>query len=276
MVKRRFIAISIGLLFLLTAASSVASANLNIAVESQGSIVRVMDDIQILQEDVVQDVVAIMGDIKVNNLIRGDVISVLGGINQGPNSQIYGDITEISRFDGRIIRRFNIPFLGWSFRIFRLIIYYGLAVLIISLLPEQEQEMAKSLADYPLRKLLIGFVSLLALPIIILIAGLSLIGIPLIPFIILAFMIVKFIGYIAVALFIGQRIKEVGQFDLNLFLELLLGITILGLVRFIPLLGGLSYLIVALFALGVVFDTKFGTNKPWFKKIEKINDLKDD
>lgn len=50
-------------------------------------------------------------------------------------------------------------------------------------------------------------------------------------------------------------------------LATLLGAVVLSLVRFVPFLGITLFSIAGLFGLGSVLATKFGTNKPWIRRM---------
>jgi hypothetical protein len=128
--------------------------------------------------------------------------------------------------------------------------------------------MAAALGNDPLRKLFVGFIALILTPVLVLITAITVVGIPLVPFLILGFIAAKFIGYVAVAFYVGNRIKNTATLNINIFVELLIGVLILWLIKLIPFVGFLASLIVTIFALGLVFSTKFGTNRPWFKKKE--------
>ncbi|WP_148217689.1 hypothetical protein [Acetohalobium arabaticum] len=203
------------------------------------------------------------GVIKVNNIIGGDLVSLLGNVESGPDAVVKGEITKIGG-PGHVVT----GFFGWEFSIFRVIVFYGLAVLVFVLIPKHQRRMTAALMEKPVRKLFIGFIALFALPVVISVAGISLIGIPLIPFMILSFIIAKFIGYVAVVLAVGGRIRTVGNFEMNIFLQLLAGVVILWLIRSLAVIGVISYLVVTALAVGTIIDTKFGTNRPWFNKEE--------
>lgn len=277
----------------LTGSASAAMAAVNINVQNESSIVRIMNDIVIPAGETVNgDVVAILGDVRIdgavngnvvvvlgdidlNNTVQGDVVSVLGEIRQGPNGKITGSIIETNNPGG-----FNIPgFHGWpqgvnpfrfswGFRFFNMVVLFGLAALTLALLPSQIRNMAVTLGDDAGRKLLVGFVAVLLVPALFFVSLISLIGIPLIPVIVLVLVSAKFIGYVAVALFVGIRIKQTGGLHSSTFLELFLGVLVLWLVRLVPVVGWISALVVTMFALGLVLDTKFGTNSPWFRRKE--------
>ncbi len=272
---------------------SAAMAAVNFQVDGEASIVKVLSDIEIAAGETVNgdvvgvlgdvtvdgevngDVVAVLGDVKINHIVRGDVISVLGRITKGPNAQILGQIIETNRPGGLNLPQIehlpfrNMPFrFGWGYRLFNLVLLFGLAALTLALLPDNVRSMSAALGRDPGRKLLVGFIAILLVPVLFFLTAISLIGIPLIPFIVLAIVIGKFIGYVAVAMFVGSRLRQTGGLHTGTFLELFLGILLLWLVTLVPVFGWLSGLVVTMIALGLVLDTKFGTHNPWFRRRE--------
>lgn len=266
------------------------AAAAGVSAESGNSIVRIMNDITVPAGETVNgDVVAILGDIRIdgvvrgnaiailgdidlNNIVHGDVVSVLGDLRKGPNAQIYGQTVEASRPEDFRAPNINIRHFGrwsginWGMRLFNLAVLFGLATLILALLPNQVRTMSAALAGDTGRKLLIGFVTVLLIPALFLITAISIIGIPLLPILALVLVAAKFIGYVAVALHMGGRIKNTAGMSGNIFLELGFGVLILWLVRLVPVFGWLSALLVTMFAFGLVIDTKFGTNNPWLRR----------
>lgn len=271
---------------------ATSAAEVSINVDQDSSIVKVLGDIHVSKEqEVVEDVVAVLGDIKIdgkvngdvvavlgdieiNNSIGGDLVSLLGTIDQAPQTYIAGDVVEVDGF--QTAWEFDLPFilLGWGFKILKLIVVYGLAVLVVALFPTREKTMTAALAETPVKKLGIGSLCLLLLPVFILLSVISIIGLPLVPVIVLAFLIIQFIGSVAVALLVGQRIKATANLEVNILVELLFGVVALWLVKSIPILGALAYLVIAAFSLGVVVDTKFGAASSWLnlEGLERISD----
>ncbi|WP_027340779.1 hypothetical protein [Halonatronum saccharophilum] len=290
--------LAVSLVFVVLSSDILAQPDEVLIVDSNESIIKIMDDIYISEEMVVDgDVVAIMGNVKVdgrvkgdlvsimgnidiNNKIDGDLVSIMGRVNEGPTAQVGGDNIQIIGGRGIIIRdkfKFSLPhnLFRWSFRISRFLILLALVALTYALLPKQEEAMALALEEEPLKKIGKGFLSLLVFPLIIVATLLSIVGIPLVPFIIIAFFIIRFIGYIGVALFVGNRVNNTAKANMNVYLRLLIGVTILWLVRLVPVIGVLTSIIVTAFALGLILDTKFGTGNPWFKRYE-VDDSSDE
>ncbi len=244
------------LVFVGLSTNLIAQTDGALRLENGGSIVKVMDDIHISEEMVVNgdvvaimgdigidgrvrgDVVSVMGDIRINNKVDGNVISIMGRMKEGPMAQIHGDIIQVIGGRNIVIGGKDISppfgqFFRWSFRISRLIILLALVVLTYALLPKQEEAMALALSKNPIKKFVKGLVTLLAMPLVFIITLLSILGIPLIPFIVVAFVIAMIIGYVGVALFVGNRINDTAKTEMNVYIRLLIGVIILWLLRLV-------------------------------------------
>lgn len=234
----------------------------------EGDVVAVVGDVK-LDGKVKGDVVAVVGDVELNNVVEGDVVAPLGKIHKGPYGKVLGEVLDINNLRLNILppRHFNLRIThNWGIKFFNLIILFGAGALVLAFMPENIKTMTFELKKDPFRKLLIGFLTMILVPVVILLTAISIIGLPLIPFVILALVISKFIGYTSVAFYTGSRIKEQSSLNTNTLLELFLGMIVLWLISFIPFIGFLSYLIVTMLALGLVIETKFGTNRPWFNR----------
>ena len=287
--KRLILTMVCLLLFNLVLSATVMAIDVDVDINDNGnSIFKIMNDINIPSDRVVDgdvvtimgdinvngrvkgDVVAVLGDIFVNNVIEGDLVSIMGEIEKGSKTQVSGDTTEVSigkeNFDFAIPPFIDI--FGWNLKIFKLIMLFGLSVLIFSLMPKKQEHMALAIEKEFFRKLFIGIISILLLPIVMFLFVLTIIGIPFIPVLLLTFVVIKFIGYVAVVFLVGCKIAEIGKKDFNIYLKLLIGVVVLWLLNSIPVIGFMLYSMVSFLALGVIIDTKFGTNNPWFKRKE--------
>ena len=280
--------IGIGLFF----AEEVSAQN-SVSIQTENDIMKILGDIYVAENEVVNgnvisilgdievegrvkgDVVSILGDIKLNNIVEGDLVSVLGQVNRGPDAQVLGETTQVrvgdinisglSRIIPRNVRRvwFNIS--GGMFSIFRLITLFGLVLLVFALMPGKQKNMAEAVKQSLVRKLLIGLLTFLCFPVILFLFMISILGIPAVPFIIMGFFVISFLGYVSVAYLTGETIAGISDQGINIYLTLFLGVLVLWILNSIPFLGFLFRLLILFISLGVIIDTKFGTNQPWFK-----------
>ena len=262
-----------------------------------GNIVAIFGDVEV-NNDVEGDVVAIFGDVDVNRNIEGDVLSILGNVDVG--ATVVGDVTTIM---GEIIRREGSEITGdifsgsfttvlrsapfrrslrrtpfWNFHhmigsfnnVFRLLMLFGLALLVMALMSEKQKAMARSIEENIGKRLLTGFLGTVVIFAFMFLLIISCVGILFLPLIIPAILIINFIGYTAVAYFTGGKISEIGDKKFNIYLTLFLGILSLWLLNIVPFVGWIFHLLIMFLSLGTVIDTRFGTNKPWFKKNKKV------
>lgn len=239
----------------------------------EGDLVAIMGNINV-EGRVRGDVISVLGDIHLNNTIEGDVVSVAGRITRGERAEIMGSTTQVRLGEIRIgsfLSRQRIGGLwqlwgtGTAFGLFRLIVLFGLVLLVFSLLPERERNMAYELEKSPGRILIIGLIGVLLFPVLLLLMAITIIGLPVIPLLIFLFFGINFIGYVAVVYFAGERIAAVGKNGMSIYLRLFLGVLVLWVLNSVPLFGWIFYLLLMFLSLGVVLDTKFGSGSRWFK-----------
>ena len=227
---------------------------------------------------VMEDVVVIGGGSRINGPVGGDVFAVGGLVVLEANARVDGDVTGIGRgveiHPGALVRGKTVdmgmphfyrwrgwlafyPRPGFLWRGMNAAAVAALAVLLGALFPGALDNVAGAVGGQPGRSFLLGLVLALAFVPGALFLVLTIVGIPLIMVLAAGFVAAWMMGYAAVALLIGRRITGEGR--LGMIVEILVGVVMLGLVRFLPVFGWLIGLAAALFGLGAVFDTRFGT-----------------
>lgn len=221
------------------------------------------------------DIVAVMGSVNVNGEVTGDVTAVGGYIIKGENGKVYGDINEIGLGQGisgfaRNLGRPRFNSRSWSynnvfprnfsfFNVANLLGLIALGSLLVVFFPNIVKNALANVDKMVGRKALIGFGSILLLPIAIVLTAITIIGIPLIPVIIGLFIAAGFFGYVAITIYLGRKITQRIDVKSNIFLELAIGALLLWLIKFVPFFGGLSSLVVLIIGVGLAADTRFGT-----------------
>jgi hypothetical protein len=151
----------------------------------------------------------------------------------------------------------------FGFKFFGLITTYALAALTIALFPNNVNIITENVSVNAGRKTLIGFLSLILLPVLVMMTFITIVGIPLVPVILLLFFVVKFLGYVGISLFLGGKISCQAKWSPTVYVELLLGVLALWLVQQIPFIGFLVTIALLLYGVGVALDTRFGTGTSW-------------
>lgn len=202
------------------------------------------------------DVVAIGGNVELGPgaRVRGDVTSAGGSVEADPDARVDGQISEVPIGSGM---RFGMPHLGsrwfrgwtgdwndgWHWRPFsgllsffwetvELGILILLACLVLVLAPNATDRIARTAAQDPLKSGIVGLaVQILSVPtliILILVLVVSIIGIPLlilVPFVVLALVVVAFVGFVAGALQVGRWLSARFGWELStVYITLIVGL----------------------------------------------------
>ena len=250
--------------------------------EVKGNIIAIGKLITVSGE-VEKDIVSVGNNIvlKEGSVVGGDVISIGGKILRWEGSEVRGKVKEIAKFPfaQNFYHKFsNLPFnyqpffyrgyppsfevyLGGGFSLFKLIILLLIAGLVTFLFSQQINNIAFFASREPGESLLFGILgAILIIPLTVAL-GLSVIGIPLVFFLILLIIIANIIGVVGIDLLIGRRFLNTFNFKnpANLWC-VFIGLIILEMVKTIPYLGGMIMLAVYLFGFGAVIKTRFGSN----------------
>ena len=253
---------------------------------TKGDVVAVFGDIEVLGE-VHGDVVAVGGSISIHGPVKGDVISVGGtvrlannaviegevtaiggGVDQEPSSRVMGGIHSVNlgalvtkpRFlSGLSLLRWRSPRASFGYLLY-VVGLYALALLVLALAPSHVANVAEAFDTQWRRALLLGLIAILLIGPIALAVAITIIGIPLVPVIVFAFVVAKILGYVAFVSYLGRRIAGSDR-DFHHLAELAIGVVVLALVRYVPVLGPVTSFFVNAITLGAVLDTRFGTNR---------------
>lgn len=242
---------------------------------SHGDRVRIFGDVVVREdEEITGEVVAVMGDVKIEGVVRNQVVAVLGDIELGPKAVVLRDIvsvgghvrkaegartrggvTEVGLMGPNVNVHFDPWFRGWGFgfpgfgavprligsgfRLLFLLLLTGMALLIARPTVESAAQRA---ADDPVKSTIVGLAAeLLIVPVLVIAAILFAITIilsPLIlllPFVVLLLVLMALAGFAGVAGAIGQWVQR--RFSLgtsSAFVAIALGVFIV----LLPLLVG--------------------------------------
>ncbi|HHW03624.1 MAG TPA: polymer-forming cytoskeletal protein [Thermoanaerobacterales bacterium] len=241
-----------------------------------GDAVAIMGNVTV-DGKVMGDVVSIMGNVTVNGEVMGDVTAIGGRVTRSDSARIYGKVTQVGVGEGlkdiirnvtkygmhwgagnRGITVFNMGF-PFIFKIMHFLGIIALGALTIILFPNSIKATADEVDREPGRRLLIGILAMLLLPVVLLLMFITIIGIPLIPLALLLLAAAGFYGYLGISIFLGRKLNEQLHLKPGLFVEYFLGAALLWLVQMVPFVGAISGLLVFVLALGITTDTRFGT-----------------
>jgi hypothetical protein len=211
--------------------------------------------------------------------VRGDVASIGGTLIKKPGCTVEGDTIyfktseDISKLFEEGVRGFLsvslIPLL-LIIKLISVLIWFLLALLIAAFFPRQI-----SYASAQIRKSfwpifatgLLSIIIFSGLVIFSALLSLVLIGIPILLALIIVGFIAKIFGRVILFYFFGESIiSAFGKGKISPLLAVVLGLILVSVVSFIPVIGVLFTFIMSIIGWGVVIRTKFGTTENWFKR----------
>jgi MFS family permease len=274
--RRRFIAAIAILTLIFLSAPSVNAKN----------IVKVGKDINIGNDQIVNNAVAIAGQITVSGLVennvvtvggsivltnsavvRGDVICVGGVVVQGNGAQVYGNITEVnsSNISTVVASAFHGDMDAWSWLVD--IIYFcffamifTLALLMAILFPRPLNAIVNSIQGNKTKSFFWGFLATLMIAPFFMLLVFSFIGIPLIPLAFAALLLAFMFGFIGVSALLGKFVftKTFRHHKKSLAQETLLGFVLLWFIGWMPFyIGMIIKMVVITIGFGGVFLALF-------------------
>ena len=199
--------------------------------------------------------------------VTGRVSAIGGGVERAENVELIGEVNSVSLAHGLRVPDFRLfPFRARSVPVYALYLL-GLYLTVLAvgyLFPEHVRNATRALAAFPWRSLWVGTLSVvLILPVSVLMY-VSVAGRPLIMVSWLVFLAAKMLGYVAAVLFVGTSLT--GRFGLSgcWALDMASGVLILGLIRSVPYIGGISGAAVFFFGLGAALISRLGMGGMWF------------
>ena len=212
-------------------------------------------------------------------VVKGDAYIIGGTLNKEPGSTIKGDTVHfetsedvskiLKQFFGNIFSVSLIPLI----LMVKLIIFsswFLLALVVIAIFPKQitfgSSQINKSFGSI----FGIGLLSIMIFVGAVIFSALLsiiLVGIPFLLFFIVLGLIIQIFGRIVVFYFLGESLlKAFGKQKSSPIFFVIIGLILVTVVRFIPVIGFLFSLCLSIIGWGVVIKTKFGSTENWFRK----------
>jgi len=194
--------------------------------------------------------------------VMGDVFTVGGSVSRSGNAVVHGSVQSG-------INPFRIPgvFGGWwafsgAFHVWRLLSILFLGLICYWLFPLVTERVAEAAEANPVKAVVAGLLGYLAIVPVIIVLAITLLGIPLIPVFLLALLVARLFGQVALALFAGRWLAARLQMSATAnWLLVTLGLLGLGVLTLLPLVGVLASLFYSLIGFGAVIVTRFGTRR---------------
>lgn len=221
-----------------------------------------------------KDAVIFGGDVKLEPTahIKGDFVSFGGKVEKAKGARVDGDEVTGKNIQGK--NRWHMPswfaeWLSFYLKTLALLGTMALSALVVALLPNQTERLAREAEAEPWKSLGIGFLAAILVPVALIAVALTLIGLLFIPFLLVALPIIFLYAYVGVSRLVGEKIIErMRATRTSPIIEALLGVLTLGLIGFVPIVGGIIKAVAFFIGLGAVILTKFGTGQPWRRRSE--------
>ena len=210
------------------------------------------------------DVLVFNGNLEISGTVTGDVTSFNGDVTLAEGARVGGDLVTQSRPDiasGTTVegdrRRVNTDFvlgrIGWISR-FAVWIAISVSTLVLGLLlvafaPRAAEAAAVAAVRGVGRSIIWGLLLFFGIPIVSVIALVTLVGIPFGLGMLLALALIYTLGYTASSLALGRALLKLPT---SPFLAFLAGWGIVRVVSLIPFLGGLVAFVAVVYGLGIL------------------------
>ena len=223
--------------------------------------------------------VSIGGDIYVRNMgeIKNNAISLAGITHVDYGGVVRGEYISFCPTDffgndfpekilkilifGPVIGLFGLIglIIGFVFSLVKLAFFLAIAVIVTYFFPKNVSGMAEFTGREFWKCFFLGLVAIIIIPFLSLALLITIIGIPLIPALFVFLFIAFLYGAIGIALWVGRLIP--GAENRSDILNVIIGVLILGVIKFIPAIGFLLKFVILAVSFGVIIFTRFGTQK---------------
>lgn len=238
-------------------------------------------DITITEEQMVDNVISVGGQITVNGLVeqtvlaiagsvvltnkavvRGNVIVIGGVVARGSGAMVFGDITEInaSTLSSSIASALRGESEGWALILSVISLCFFAIIMMIALMmtlltPRSLAVIAHAIQTSMVKSFLCGFLATLMIVPFFMLLAISVIGIFLIPLAFAGLLLAAIIGFIAFGSLLGNFViaRIFPGYKKSLIKETLVGLSLLWLLGWIPFYIGMAIKVFAItFGLGGV------------------------
>ena len=237
----------------------------------QGDVVNVGGSIELEPNSVVQgNTVSIFGGTVVSQgaVVLGDTVAILGKVEMEPGGQVMGEHVQVG--PGKMLRgsRRHHSFLsslgpfGFFPTLALFAVVYLIGLLALRVWPDRVRQVGHAMFEQPLRSFLVGFLCwLLLLPFAILLC-ISVVGILLVPLLPVMIFLAITLGISSLALRLGEALPAGPGQRFVPPAALGMGIVVLLLLAFVPLLGLPLLALLQFFALGAAVSSRLGRALP--------------
>jgi hypothetical protein len=263
----------------------------SIHVQSQASIggnARLTAASVIVDSSVAGSLIGSAGSFTLNGAVAGDARLTAGSLVFGPNAKIGGSLTyfaaepmvippnviaadrvhyeklsagsamdSVGEAMGKAVPRFWPTFFGWFFGFLLTIAFLAaLGAALLAFAPRLTESLRLDAVTAPFRSTMLGILGLSMLIGLVPVSAMTLIGIPFIPVILLAAVVLWIAGYLlgayAVAVRVAGAFRDEPKTPVAKVLILILGLVVIAALNFVPVVGWLINLVIVFLGLGAI------------------------
>lgn len=202
------------------------------------------------------NLIAIGGSVRLEDgaEVMGDVFTLGGGVQRSGNAIVHGSVRSGFGLWG------GWHFFSRAFSVWQLCSVVFLGMVCFWLFPLATRRVAGALSGNPAKAAIAGLLGYLAIIPAVIVLAITLLGIPLIPLFLLAVLIARLLGQVALALVAGKWLfARLQNNETSEWVLTVVGLLGLGVLTLIPIVGGLASLFYGLVGFGAVILTRFGT-----------------
>ncbi len=238
---------------------------------------------------VARNLTAVASEIHVRGRILGSISALGGTITLHDGAEVQGDILCLA---GRIERQSGAQVVGRTTLLFsphqeaappffdslwaKVSFSFGLSLVLFLLValcfycfPNQVNEAAFQLSQDLIRALIFGVLTWFALLVLYILSFALMvvaIGYPLFLLNLTATVLIGAFSLTVVFYQLGQWVEQATKGRITLGVGIVASVLAASALSYVPVLGPLAFVLVALFGAGIVIETRFGTNKQWFTR----------
>jgi uncharacterized RDD family membrane protein YckC len=216
-----------------------------------------------------KEAVAILGNISAHKgaRVRGDAVAVGGRVSVGEGAHVhmpqgveFPDLTWLRKWFIQCVLLMRPLSLSVTWVWFIAAIFLLLYLLIASLFPRPVRACVDELTERPATTFCLGLLTIFLTPVVIVILGITGVGLLVVPFVLAALCFGALIGRVALLEWIGWRLAhQFGAQNRNAPLTgLVLGSVVVVVLYLVPILGLLTFALVSLWSLGGAVTAAFG------------------
>ncbi len=235
-----------------------------------GTVVTIFGDVEVSGQ-VDEELVTIFGKVILHDgaRISGDLVSVMGTIERSENSSVYGEVTSVGpAMLGNVFQKPLVHIGRWKmhwwspFRWNSIIFSILITLIVIYFFKRYLDNINKAVMADPLRNGVKGLLGNIVAVLVIILLGITILGIPVAVIFGLVLWVANTFGIIAIYLLVGERLAEQMKWEVTPYVHGIIGAAIFFVIALVPM-GGLVKIVAGWVGLGGIIQTKFGTGQPW-------------